>query len=187
MLTTLNNVGSTTLFKAVFINPEQVVRFYACSGAQPSSPPLVHVLKVLWKHFWAQNMHAFIFLVTLLLNLKGGLMPLKPIYWKIPCADIVFYSTQGSGKVYSLQQRSILNWSEPYTEQERKWLSRNISVSAVDSSNLDRRKLKMFSRSKQYHNFAERAACWDFLPRRKSGLPVPAENAETNGNERHVP
>ena len=25
------NVGSTTLFKAVFINPEQVVRFYACS------------------------------------------------------------------------------------------------------------------------------------------------------------
>ena len=30
MLTTLNNVGSTTLFKAVFINPEQVVRFYAC-------------------------------------------------------------------------------------------------------------------------------------------------------------
>ena len=31
LLTTLNNVGSTTLFKAVFINPEQVVRFYACS------------------------------------------------------------------------------------------------------------------------------------------------------------
>ena len=30
LLTTLNNVGSTTLFKAVFINPEQVVRFYAC-------------------------------------------------------------------------------------------------------------------------------------------------------------
>ena len=30
VLTTLNNVGSTTLFKAVFINPEQVVRFYAC-------------------------------------------------------------------------------------------------------------------------------------------------------------
>ena len=27
LLTTLNNVGSTTLFKAVFINPEQVVRF----------------------------------------------------------------------------------------------------------------------------------------------------------------
>ena len=31
LLTTLNNVGSTTLFKAVFINPEQIVRFYACS------------------------------------------------------------------------------------------------------------------------------------------------------------
>ena len=30
LLTTLNNVGSTTLFKAVFIDPEQVVRFYAC-------------------------------------------------------------------------------------------------------------------------------------------------------------
>ena len=25
-------MGSTTLFKAVFINPEQVVRFYACTG-----------------------------------------------------------------------------------------------------------------------------------------------------------
>ena len=25
-------MGSTTLFKAVFINPEQVVRFYACSS-----------------------------------------------------------------------------------------------------------------------------------------------------------
>ena len=26
-----NQVGSTTLFKSVFINPEQVVRFYACT------------------------------------------------------------------------------------------------------------------------------------------------------------
>ena len=26
----MNNVGSTTLFKAVFINPEQVVRFLPC-------------------------------------------------------------------------------------------------------------------------------------------------------------
>ena len=25
-------MGSTTLFRDVFINPEQVVRFYACSG-----------------------------------------------------------------------------------------------------------------------------------------------------------
>ena len=32
LLTTLNNVGSTTLFKAVFINPEQVVRFLLCSA-----------------------------------------------------------------------------------------------------------------------------------------------------------
>ena len=32
LLTTLNNVGSTTLFKAVFNNPEQVVHFYACSA-----------------------------------------------------------------------------------------------------------------------------------------------------------
>ena len=30
LLTTLNNVGSTTFFKAVFIDPEQVVCFYAC-------------------------------------------------------------------------------------------------------------------------------------------------------------
>ena len=30
LLTTLNNVGSTTLFKAVFINPEQVVCFLLC-------------------------------------------------------------------------------------------------------------------------------------------------------------
>ena len=30
LLTTINNVGSTTLFKAVFINPEQVVRFLLC-------------------------------------------------------------------------------------------------------------------------------------------------------------
>ena len=30
LLTTLNNVGSTTLFKAVLINPEQVVRFLPC-------------------------------------------------------------------------------------------------------------------------------------------------------------
>ena len=28
---TLNNVGSTTVLKAVFISPEQVVRFYACN------------------------------------------------------------------------------------------------------------------------------------------------------------
>ena len=31
LLTTLDNVGSTTLFKAVFINPEQVVRFLLCT------------------------------------------------------------------------------------------------------------------------------------------------------------
>ena len=31
LLTTLNNVGTTSLFKIVFINLEQVVRFYACS------------------------------------------------------------------------------------------------------------------------------------------------------------
>ena len=31
LLTTLNNVGSTTLLKAVFINPEQVVRFLPCT------------------------------------------------------------------------------------------------------------------------------------------------------------
>ena len=30
LLTTLNNVGSTTLFNAVFIRPEQVVRFLLC-------------------------------------------------------------------------------------------------------------------------------------------------------------
>ena len=31
LLITLNNVGSTALFNAVFINPEQVVRFWLCS------------------------------------------------------------------------------------------------------------------------------------------------------------
>ena len=31
LLTTLNNVGSTGLFKAVFINPEQVVRYLLCT------------------------------------------------------------------------------------------------------------------------------------------------------------
>ena len=30
LLTTLNNVGSTTLFNAVFMRPEQVVRFLLC-------------------------------------------------------------------------------------------------------------------------------------------------------------
>ena len=42
---------------------------------------------------------------------------------------------------------------------------------------------------------AERAACWYLGPAKISyhavevfsGLPGPAENAETNGNERHVP
>ena len=34
LLTTLNNVGSTTLFTAVFINPEQVVRFLLCTGTK---------------------------------------------------------------------------------------------------------------------------------------------------------
>ena len=31
LLTTLNNVGSKTLFNAVFNNPEQVVRFLLCT------------------------------------------------------------------------------------------------------------------------------------------------------------
>ena len=31
LLTTLNNVGSITLFNAVFINPEQVVHFLRCN------------------------------------------------------------------------------------------------------------------------------------------------------------
>ena len=33
LLTTLNNVGSKTLFNAVFIRPEQVVRFLLCRSA----------------------------------------------------------------------------------------------------------------------------------------------------------
>ena len=32
LLTTLNNVGSKTLFNAVFNRPEQVVRFWLCRG-----------------------------------------------------------------------------------------------------------------------------------------------------------
>ena len=34
LLTTLNNVGSKTLLNAVFIRPEQVVRFLLCSRAE---------------------------------------------------------------------------------------------------------------------------------------------------------
>ena len=30
MLTTVNNVGSKALFNAVFIRPEQIVRFWLC-------------------------------------------------------------------------------------------------------------------------------------------------------------
>ena len=45
LLTTLNNVGSTTLFKAVFINPEQVVRFLLCT--QPVTPQTCCKLRTL--------------------------------------------------------------------------------------------------------------------------------------------
>ena len=36
LLTTLNNVGSTTLFSPVFIRPEQVVRFLLCTQILPT-------------------------------------------------------------------------------------------------------------------------------------------------------
>ena len=39
LLTTLNNVGSTTLFKVVFINPEQVVRFLLCRKVSSQKLP----------------------------------------------------------------------------------------------------------------------------------------------------
>ena len=37
-------MGSTTLFKAVFINPEQVVRFYACNQKRLSCNKFVDIL-----------------------------------------------------------------------------------------------------------------------------------------------